>query len=155
MDPLSHAMSALEEDRALSAESDDGTGHVPARTRVVLLPEPQLDARGVLYRRSEGLYLLPWSRVSGAHAAEVGEPEGVRTVVFDLSLTGREHVRCRLDADPGDSARELGQAIERGLGRGQCTKSLRAVALDGYATRSYPDLESFEEDAQVELLRSA
>jgi len=154
VDPLSLAMPA-EQDRALCAEGDAGRPDVHARPRVVLLPEPKVDARGILYRRPEGLYLLPWGRIAGAHAAEVGEPEGVQTVVFDLSLAGREHVRCRLDADPGDAARELGQAIERGLGRGQCTKSLRAVALDGYATRSHPDLESFEEDAQVELLRSA
>jgi len=125
------------------------------RPHVVLLPEAFADGRGVFYRRGDRLFLLPWGQVEGAHAAEIGEPEGVQTVVFDLALAGRPCERCRLDADPGEAARVLGQAIERGLGRGRCTASLRAVALEGYATRSYPDLESFEEDAPREWLRSA
>jgi hypothetical protein len=68
-------------------------------------------------------------------------------VVFDLTLSGRPGERCRLDADPGQPARELGEAISRGISRERCTPSLRAVALEGYATRSYPDLESFESDS--------
>jgi len=156
LDDLSLAKPALEEDRAL--RGPDPAARTPAGAvlpHVVLLPEAFADGRGVFYRRRDRLFLLPWSQVEAAHAAEIGEPEGVQTVVFDLALTGRPWERCRLDADPGEAARVLGQAIEGGLGRGRCTASLRAVALEGYATRSYPDLESFEEDAPREWRRSA
>ncbi len=156
LDDLSQAKPALEEDRALRGSEPIAPvlgGSAPQR--VVLLPEACADGRGVFYRRGERLYLLPWSDVEAAHAAEVGEPEGVQTVVFDLALAGRPQECCRLDADPGEPARSLGQAIERGLGRGRCTASLRAVALEGYATRSYPDLESFEADVPRAWRQSA
>jgi hypothetical protein len=156
VDELAQARSALEEDRVLMSATP-GAGHAgeaPASC-VVILPEARADDRGVLYRRGGRLFLLPWSRVEAAHAAEVGEAEGVQTVVFDLALAGRPRALCRLDADPGEAARALGQAVERGLGRKRCSASLRAVALEGYATRSYPDVESFERDAPREFLRSA
>jgi hypothetical protein len=155
LDELARARPALEEDRALSGDGASRPEAFATEPHVVLLPEARADARGVFYRRGDRLFLLPWSHVEGAHAAEIGEPEGVQTVIFDLALAGRPRERCRLDADPGEAARALGRAIERGLGRGRCTASLRAVALEGYATRSYPDLESFEEDASREWLRSA
>ncbi|MCC6642828.1 MAG: hypothetical protein IT386_16830 [Deltaproteobacteria bacterium] len=121
----------------------------------MVLPEARADGPGILYRREEGLFLLPWRCIAAAHAAEVGEPEGVLTVVFDLAVASVPGGRCRLDADPGEAARGLGQSIERGIGRGRCTASLRAVALEGYATRSYPDLESFEADSPELWRRSA
>jgi hypothetical protein len=155
-DEFEQAKPALEEDRALlGTEAVAGDAGRGARWHVAILPEARAEARGVLYRRGGRLFLLPWGRVSAAHAAEVGEAEGVQTVVFDLALVGRPRARCRLDADPGEAARALGQAIERGLGRSRCSASLRAVALEGYATRSYPDVESFEADAPHELQRSA
>jgi hypothetical protein len=42
--------------------------------------------RGVVYRRGDQRYLLAWSRVHRGLAAEVGEPQGVRTIVFDLAI---------------------------------------------------------------------
>lgn len=143
---------ALEADDALRAP---GSSARAAAGVVTLLPAARADARGVVYRRAAQSFLLPWSGIVAAHAAEVGEPEGVQTVVFDLVLGGREARRCRLDADPGAPARELGQAIERGVGRVRCSPSLRAVALEGYATRSYPDLDAYEADVPGDLLRTA
>jgi len=156
VDELAEAKVALEEDRALLG--GDLSGIAPGsggRSPVVLLPEAQADERGITYRRSGRLYLLPWSRIGAAHAAEVGEPEGVQTVVFDLVLAARPRRRCRLDAEPGAPARDLGQAIAHGVGRARCTASLRAVALEGYATRSYPDVQSFEDDSPVDGVPSA
>lgn len=156
MDESTLAKPALEQDRALLGPDPDArVAGAAGRPRVVVLPEAVADGQGVLYRRAGQLFLLPWSRVAAAHAAEIGEPQGVQTVVFDLTLSGRPHERCRLEADLGEPAHSLGRAIERGLGRGRCTASLRAVALEGYPTRSYPDLESFEADTPRELLRSA
>jgi hypothetical protein len=85
----------------------------------------------------------------------VGEPEGVQTVIFDFALAGRTDARCRLDADPGEPARRVAEAIVRGVGLARCSASLRAVALEGYPTRSYPDLESYEEDVPETLRRTA
>jgi hypothetical protein len=42
--------------------------------------------------------------------------------------------------------------VELGVGSERCDGPLRAVALDGFATRSHPDLESFE-DAVLEAIR--
>ena len=48
-------------------------------------------------------------RILHALAAEVGEPEGVRTVVFDLLVERKATgcVVCRFDADPGPEAKAL------------------------------------------------
>jgi hypothetical protein len=126
----------------------------PSRYRAHLLSEATPTERGVVYRRGEQHFLLTWSRVKRALAAEVGEPEGVRTIVFDLlvEMEGEDCVVLRLDADPGEDARIFGRAIELGVGEDRCDTSLRSVACDGMATRSYPDLELFEE-AALEALR--
>lgn len=148
MEDVSEAKSALEEDRALRG-AEVGSRSPGARRvwAVVVLPEARADGRGVFYRRGGRLFLLPWDAVGGAHAAEVGEPEGVQSLVVDLLLAGRSQARCRLAADPGEEARTLCLAILRGIGRERCTASLRAAASEGYATRSYGDLESFEADS--------
>lgn len=148
---------ALEADGLLHARPAPGGHPGPAglRARIVVLPEAAAEARGIVYRRGAEPFLLAWSRVDAAHSAEVGEPEGVQTVIFDLVLAGRPDARCRLDADPGEPARRLAEAIVRGIGRTRCSASLRAVALEGYATRSYPDLDSYEDDVPEEIRRSA
>jgi len=143
----------LEPERAPEA-APDREKEVPSRYRVHLLCDAKPTERGVVYRRAGQRFLLAWSRVQRVLAAEVGEPEGVRTVVFDLLvvLRGPEAVACRLDAEPGDAAAALARALELGVGRERCSPSLRAVAADGVATRWYPDLESFGE-ANLESVR--
>jgi hypothetical protein len=124
------------------------------RYRVHLLAGAKPTERGVVYRRGEQRFLLAWTRVKRAFCAEVGEPEGVSTVVFDLVVDGEgpECVVFRFDGDPGHVAHGIGRAIELGIGHDSCDPSVRAVATDGYATRTYPDLEAFEE-ANLEALR--
>jgi hypothetical protein len=127
---------------------------VPSRYRVHRLADPKPTERGVLYRRGERRFLLEWERVKRALAAEVGEVEGERRVAFDLAveLDGPECVVCRLDARPGGAARALARAIRVGLGAARCDLSLRATAEDGWPTRSYCDIETFEE-AALESIR--
>ncbi len=127
---------------------------IPSRYRAHLLTDVKPTERGLLYRRGEQRFLLEWPRVLRAVCAEVGEPEGVRTIVFDLvvAIEGEECVACRCDADPGEGAQALARAVELGVGGERCDASLRAVALDGFATRSHPDLEAFE-DAALEAIR--
>ena len=126
----------------------------PSRYRAHLLADAKPTERGLLYRRGEQRFVLEWTRVKRALAAEVGEPEGVRTIVFDLvvAIEGDECVACRFDADPGEVAHALARAVELGVGVGRCDPSLRAVATDGFATRSHPDLEAFEA-AALEAIR--
>ncbi len=132
-----------------------GGQEVPSRYRVHLLSDARPTERGILYRRGAQRFLLAWSRVRRAFAAEVGEPEGVRTIVFDLvvSTDRGECVVFRFDADPGEGAKILARAVELGAGSESCDACLRAVATDGFATRSFPDLEPFEE-ASLEAIRS-
>jgi hypothetical protein len=126
----------------------------PSRYRVHLLPDARITPRGVEYRRGDERFVLEWERVQRALSAEIGEPEGVRTIVFDLVIEseGEECVSCRFDADPGERAIEVARAIAEGVGTDRCSPSLRAVAHDGLPTRRYPDLETFEE-AALEAIR--
>jgi hypothetical protein len=127
---------------------------VPSRYRAHLLPDAKPTERGIVYRRGRDRFLLEWRRVLLAFAAEVGEPEGVRTIVFDLVIEndGSQCIACRLDADPGEDATALARAVELGVGRERCAASLRALAIEGIPTRGYPDLDTFAE-ATLEAVR--
>ena len=90
--------------------------------------------------------LLAWSAIERAVAAEIGEPEGVRTIVFDL-IVERHADGCaayRLDADPGEDAMVLARAIEAAVGPERTAPSIKSVASDGIPSRRHPDLETFE-----------
>ena len=122
--------------------------------------------RRAFLKRSLGIALAAGLACAdiGLAWAEVGEPEGVRTIVFDLvvrpdpqngerrpdgSDDGAFQV-FRLDADPYEDAVDVARAIERALGE-RAAASLKNLAADGVASWSYPDLESFEE-AVIETL---
>src|SRR5262245_55921801 len=125
--------------------------------RVGLLREFRLAEAGVLHATPDGERLLRWGEVRFALAAEVGEPEGVRTIVFDLVL-GRdaEGLRvARLDADPGPVALEIARAIHAGVGAAQRGPSIKSLASDGVASWWYADLETFEEAAAAAIPPSA
>jgi hypothetical protein len=141
-------------DAAGFRDAELGETTTPSRYRAHVLADVKPTERGLLYRRGEQRFLLEWTRVLRALGAEVGEPEGVRTIVFDLvvAIEGDECVACRFDADPGEAAAALARAVELGVGGERCDAPLRAVAIDGFATRSHPDLESFEE-AALEAIR--
>jgi len=96
--------------------------------------------------------MLRWRDVLGAVAAEVGEPEGVRTIVFDLLARANrgERVALRLDVEPGEPAAELAQVIAEALGD-RARASIKSLAVDGIPTLWFPDLASFEEVASGEL----
>ena len=98
---------------------------------------------------------LRWSDIQRVLCADVGEPEGVRTLVFDLVLDVRpDEVRvARVDADPGPAAQALAGALLQGL-PGDCSDAeLREVAKDGLTNRWFPDLESFEDANTAQLER--
>jgi hypothetical protein len=132
----------------------DPEDEVPSRYRVHLLCEAGPAAHGVVYRQGEERRRVPWERVRRAQVALVGEPQGVRTVVFDLVVrdSGPECVALRFDADPGAEAQAVAQALLEGLGKERCGPALRELAGDGSVPRSYPDLASLDE-ANLESVR--
>jgi hypothetical protein len=132
-----------------------GAARPPARPgyRVELLREVRLAASGILYATPAGERLLRWDAVRFALAAELGEPEGVRTIVFDLVL-GRDAAGyrvARLDADPGPLALEIARAIHAGVAPPQRGPSIKCLASDGVASWWHADLESFEEAAAAAI----
>lgn len=111
--------------------------------RVQLLTYAAVTERGLEFRDEEGEGLLAWERVLGALAAEVGEPQGVRTIVFDLVVQAEPPVEVyRFDADPYRGAQEMACALLRHLGPDRTSASIKSIAVDGMATRWYPDLDS-------------
>lgn len=112
-------------------------------------PDPDRGDRGPQGEPERQPSLLAWSEVTEALAAEVGEPEGVRTIVFDLvvGVRGGDYRVCRLDADPGEDAMNLARTIEAGLGADVDSPSTKSVATDGTPSRWYPDLHSLAKDA--------
>jgi hypothetical protein len=132
----------------LFAPSED---EIRARYRVRVLTGARATAAGVAHGEGE---LLEWSRVERALSADVGEPEGVRTIVFDLvvEVDGETCAVCRLDADPGEDAAALARAIEAALGEGRCAPSIKSAASEGVPEDWYPDLASFEVDALERVL---
>ena len=102
---------------------------------------------GILHGAPQDARLLRWEEIWFAVAAEVGEPEGVRTIVFDLVLgLGPEGWRAaRLDADPGPDAEAIAQAIQLGVGPRRRGPSIKSLASDGVASWWFADLEAFEE----------
>ena len=122
--------------------------------RVHLLEQPQLSRAGVTHSEGEQRELIAWSEIRHAIAAEVGEPEGVRTIVFDL--VAREPngwVAYRFDTDPGEDAMRVARHIAEGLGPDRPSVSLKSIATDGIPTRWYPDLDDFEAES-IHLLET-
>jgi hypothetical protein len=117
------------------------------RYRVELLPDAKPCEHGIRFGREE---LLGWEGVQAALAAEVGEPEGVSAVIFDLvvdrivSPDGIIYEVRRIDAEPGGLAMDLARAIERGLAPGAASPSIKSLAADGLSSQRYQDLEEFE-----------
>lgn len=100
----------------------------------------QVDWEGVPRR-------VPWDELSGAFAAEVGEPEGVRAVVFDLLCTSSfcGAALLRFSVDPSEGPKRPAQAIVENLGSKHCSASLQALAREGCATDCYSHLDLLDE----------
>ena len=122
---------------------------VRARYSVRLLAGAQPTERGVVHHEGAAQRLLEWEEVDWALAAEVGEPQGVRTIVFDLVVdrSAGSFAVCRFDAEPGEDAVAVARAIVGALPGERLGASIKSLAADGVACRWYPDLESLEEAA--------
>ncbi len=129
--------------------------------RVQLLAAPAPCARGIAHGDPARPRVLEWSLIRRVMAAEVGEPEGVRTIIFDLVVDGGSGARSsayeirRLDAEPGGEAMKWAAAIEGALAPECCAPSVKTLAAEGTPSRWYQNLEEFEAAALESLDASA
>jgi hypothetical protein len=127
-------------------------GHL-GRYRVQLLANPELCASGIAHGDPANPSLVEWAEVRWALAAEVGEPEGVRTIIFDLvvdRISGSDGTAFeirRLGVEPGEEAMKLASAIERALAPESSSSSIKSLAAEGTPSRWYQNLEEFESAA--------
>jgi len=124
-----------------------------ARYHVDVLSWAEVGEHGVSYSNGSRRETLQWASVLCGLAAEVGEPEGVRTVVIDLVVERKdaEVVVCRFDVEPGLEAQEIAMQVAASVGRARCSRTLLALATDGTASRQVPDLDTLAEEALAEL----
>ncbi len=124
--------------------------------RVSVLVDAGASDQGICFRERGGLQLLEWASIETALAGEVGEPEGVRTIVFDLvtdradTPDGVRFTVWRLDAEPGEDAMKLAKAISRAIGD-KASASIKSLAAEGTPSLWYPDIEEFEAAAVQSL----
>src|SRR5215471_1418472 len=123
--------------------------------RVQVLREVRVGPQGLVHRHAGAEHRLAWGEIWFAVAAEVGEPEGVRAIVFDL-VVGRDErgwQALRLDAEPGPFAEEVARATQSSVARARCGPSIKSLAHDGVPSQWYPDIESFEEAVAAAVAR--
>jgi len=126
--------------------------------RVSVLSEASPSEQGIRYRGPDGTQMLPWRTIQAALAGEVGEHEGVRTIIFDLVIDrvitsrGVLFSICRLSAEPGEEAMNLAGAITSALGD-NARQGIKTLAAEGCSSLWYPDLEEFEVAAVQSLTR--
>jgi hypothetical protein len=127
---------------------------VRARYSVRLLAGAEATEFGVVHHEGSRESLLDWEEVGWALAAEVGEPQGVRTVVFDLVVgsSAGAFVVCRFDAEPGEDAVAAARAIAGALPPERLGVGVKSLAVDGATCCWYPDTEALEEAALALLV---
>ncbi len=131
-------------------------GH-SGRYRVQLLANPELCESGIAHGDPANPSLVEWAAIDWALAAEIGEPEGVRTIIFDLVVgrvpepDGSAFEICRLGAEPGEEAMRMASAIERALAPQFSAPSIKSLAAEGTPSRWYQNLEEFESAALESL----
>jgi hypothetical protein len=122
---------------------------IHARYSVRLLAGALATERGVVHHEGAAQRLLEWGEVTWALAAEVGEPQGVRTIVFDLVVERRagSFAVCRFSEEPGEDAVAAARVMAGALPAERLGASIKGLAADGVISCWYPDLESLEEAA--------
>lgn len=115
----------------------------PAPVPVFAIEVPRFVEDGFYWNGCSGNQFQSWTRVERARAALVGEPEGVRAIVFDLVIGDPPRV-LRFCCDPLDGAQALAGNLVAALG-GRCSKVLRDFAREGHIGWAVPDLALLDE----------
>ena len=88
----------------------DAERHARYPVRVLVLPS--FEPGGVSHGPPAARELLSWGEIAQVGVAEVGEPEGVRTVVYDLVTRTQAGIAVwRLDAEPGEAAMDVARLL--------------------------------------------
>ena len=133
-----------------------------------MIGEPKLDERGLALPRTPSeamerhqlpqqsdVQRLPWSQIEAAFADAVGEPEGIRAIVYDLALRrpDPEGMRpvLRFSLDPWDGAAEVAKQLVTALGASRCSTPLQILAAEGALPVLHPDLSSLDAERATEL----
>ncbi len=112
-----------------------------------VVSRPVLGADAVTLEWEGRLHTLDWSAVVRSFAAEVGEPEGVRTVVFDLVWADAPEgpAVVRFSVDPSEGPKRPAQQLVDSLGDARCSASLRCLAREGQPSDRYSHVDLLDE----------
>ena len=112
-----------------------------------VVDQPELSADGIRIAWEGATHAVAWSEIDRAFAAEVGEPEGVRAMVFDLAWSGAPDAPAilRFSVDPSEGPKRPAQHVVEALGAELCSDSLRALANDGRPTEHYSHIDFLDE----------
>ena len=115
--------------------------------------QPGLSARSLSIEWEGDRYEIDWSEIEKALAAEVGEPEGVRAVIFDLVWPAAPPGAAilRFSIDPSDGPKRPAQLLLEALGESRCSGSLLGLAREGRPTARFSHLDQMD-DALAEAL---
>ena len=132
-------------------------GEVQARYRVCLLADPQPTPDGLVYRDADGKHRVVWNDVQYALAAEIGEPQGIRTIVFDLVIESGDDrwTVLRFDEEPGEDAEAVAQVLAEALPAQYLGAAVKSLASESLIGEWFPDVPTFEECALAILVNHA
>ena len=119
-----------------------------------VLQQPLLHSAGIQVEWQGKRHDIGWSEIARAFAAEVGEPEGIRAVVFDLAWPAAPECPAilRFSVDPCDGPKRPAQLFLDSLGVASCSNSLRSLATDGRATDLYSHIDLLDEALVTSLV---
>lgn len=128
---------------------------VQARYSVRLLADPQPAPSGLVHRTAEGELCESWDDVQYALAAEIGEPQGIRTIAFDLLVARGEEgfTLLRFDAEPGEDAESVAQVLAEAIPAERLGAEVKNLATHSVIAEWFPDVASFEESALQTLAK--
>lgn len=132
-------------------------GEVQARYAVRLLADPQPAAEGLFHRTADGAQRVAWDAVQYVLAAEIGEPQGIRTIVFDLVVADGDAswTVLRFDEEPGEDAEAVAQVLTTAIPGERLGAAVKSLATESVVAEWFPDVPSFEEHAVGILARRA
>jgi len=130
-------------------------GEVQARYTVRLLADARPTPEGLVHRTAGGEQRGAWGQVQYALAAEIGEPQGIRTIVFDLVISGDDHLWSvlRFDEEPGEDAEAVAQVLAEAIPTERLGAAVKSLASQSVIGEWFPDVPTFEESALSNLER--
>ena len=120
---------------------------VQARYAVRLLADARPALGGLVYSTAEGEKRVAWDEVQYVLAAEIGEPQGIRIIVFDLVVAGGDGTWSvlRFDAEPGEDAEAVAQVLAEAIPAERLGAAVKSLATRSAIAEWFSDVESFEE----------